>query len=324
MTNPTNQTNLEIFNQAVYTARQEVEPQLVNGVAAATNGAIVMTATGNTQGDFSEAALYARIPDLVRYRSPYDDDPALTPKALAHILERSVKVGLGTHPVDISPHLMSWINRDPDEAGAMIGRQIAEDSMAQRLNMAIMAVVAATSQESEVTHDASSATLTQAALLAGARKFGDRYQSIGCWLMTSKSAFDLWGEALANQKNLFTFGTINIKADPFGRPMIITDSPELIIDGDPDKYWIAGLQQNAVIVNDNGDYIQNIDTSNGKSNIKRTIQAEWSAQLAVRGFAWSEANGGPAPLKAGLATSASWSRYATSHKDLPGVLIKAL
>ena len=324
MTNPTNLTALERFEQSVYTIRQEAESQLVGNVVAATNGAIVMTSAGGTPGDYSEAALYARIPDLMRYRSPYDNDPTLTPKALTHILDRSVKVAVGIHAVDLSPSLMSWIGRDPEEAGAVIGRQMAEDSMTFRLNMAIMAIIAATSQVSDVTHDASSATLTQAALLAGARKFGDRYQSIGCWLMTSKSAFDLWGEALANQKNLFTFGTINIKADPFGRPMIITDSPELIIEGSPDKYWIAGLQQNAVVVNDNGDYFQNTDTRNLTSNIMRTLQAEWSVQLGVRGFAWDKANGGAAPLKDDLATSANWDRYATSHKDLPGVLIKSL
>lgn len=323
MTSPTNPTNLERFLQSVYTIRQEAESQMVDGIVSASRGAIIMT-SGTNAGDYSESAMYGRIPGLLRFRDPYDNDPATDVKALAHIVDRSVKVAVGTHQVDLSPSLMTWIGRDPEEAGAVVGRQIAEDSMTQRLNTAIMSVVAACSQVADVTHDASSGVLTQEALLGGARKFGDRYQVIGCWLMTSKSAFDLWGQAIANQQNLFTFGTVNIKADPFGRPLIITDSPKLIIDETPDKYWIAGLQAGAVAVVDNGDYFQNVSTVNGPSNIKRTLQAEWTFQLGLRGFAWDKANGGPAPLEADLATPANWDRYATSHKDLPGVLVKTL
>ncbi len=323
MTSPTNLTNLERFLQSVYTIRQEAESQMVDGIVSASRGAIVMTSGANA-GDYSESAMYGRIPGLLRFRSPYDNDPATDVKALAHIVDRSVKVAVGTHQVDLSPSLMTWIGRDPEEAGAVVGRQIAEDSMTQRLNTAIMSVVAACSQVADVTHDASSGVLTQEALLGGARKFGDRYQAIGCWLMTAKSAFDLWGQAIANQQNLFTFGTVNIKADPFGRPLIITDSPKLIIDGTPDKYWIAGLQAGAVAVVDNGDYFQNVSTVNGPSNIMRTLQAEWTFQLGLRGFAWDKTNGGPAPLEADLATPTNWDRYATSHKDLPGVVVNTL
>ena len=76
------------------------------------------------------------------------------------------------------------------------------------------------------------------------------------------------------------------------------------------------------MIDDNGDFDQNIETTNGNENIQRTIQSEWTYNTGVKGFTWDKANGGASPNTAALATSDNWNRVATSHKNLGGVVIE--
>lgn len=89
-----------------------------------------------------------------------------------------------------------------------------------------------------------------------------------------------------------------------------------------DLYKTLGLVPGAVLVERNGDFEQNTETSNGFENIIRSIQSEWSYNLGIKGFAWDKTAGGKSPNDAALAIATNWDRIATSHKDLAGVLIE--
>lgn len=141
--------------------------------------------------------------------------------------------------------------------------------------------------------------------------------------MHSKSAFDIYGEALTNATRLFVFGNVRVIEDGFGRPLVVSDSPNLVTTGTPDTYAALGLTPGAILVSQNGDFTDNVETKNGDENIVRTYQAEWSYNVGVQGFAWDKTNGGKSPTNAALGTATNWDRYATSHKDLAGVLVKA-
>jgi hypothetical protein len=64
-----------------------------------------------------------------------------------------------------------------------------------------------------------------------------------------------------------------------------------------------------------------VEITNGNENISRTWQAQWSFNLGLKGFAWDKTNGGKSPTTAALTTGTNWDKFATSNKDLPGVLV---
>lgn len=318
-------SDLAVFSEYTYEALTEVLSQQVELFNAASGGTMALRSAAN-QGDFSDRAFWASIDGLVRRRNAYGSGAVAT-KTLEHLVDTMVKVAAGTPPVELPPSQFTWIQRNPEEGGAVYGQQLAKATLADMLNTAILAYTAALNGEADVNYDMTAVgtgTPTLAALLTGSAKFGDRSDALRAWLMHSKSMFDIFGTALANTEGLFTFGTVNVRQDGFGRPFIVTDSSSLIdVAPNPDNYFIAGLVPGAISVEMNGDFDQNVETSNGDENIQRSIQSEWTYNLGVKGYAWDKTSGGKSPNDAALATAANWDRYATSHKDTAGVLIRA-
>src|SRR5215217_4968547 len=313
-------SDFEVFTEFTYTAATEVLRQQIDLFNAATAGAIVLRAAANV-GDYTDSTFYAKVADLVRRRNVYGSGD-VTEKELSMLTETSVKVAAGTPPVRVDPAWWTWIQRNPEEGGVIYGKQLAVDMMADMLNTAIMAGVAALSNVAGVINDASAGTADFGDLLGGAAKFGDQSQAIRVWISHSKVMFDIWGVALANNASLFSFGTINVRQDGFGRPIVITDSPSLVkLTPNPDVYRTLGLVSGGIMVEQNDDFDQNVDTSNGSENIKRTIQSEWTYNLSVKGFAWDKSSGGHSPNDAAIASSANWDKIVTSNKDLAGVMV---
>lgn len=311
---------LQIFHSYTYLAATEVLRQQVELFNEATRGAIILRAADNL-GSYTEEAYYALIADLIRRRNVFSN-ASVNEKELEMLLKTTVKVAGGTGPVRADPAWFNWINRPPEEAGAVYGRQLGRGMVADMLNTAILSAVAGLSGESDVQHTDTSGTADFSDFLTGASKFGDQAQQIVCWVVHSKVMFDVYGAALTNTSSLFSFDTINVRQDGFGRVFIVTDSPSLLnADPDPDQYYSVGLVPGGVVVEQNDDFLQNVDTLNGFENIKRTIQSEWTYNLGVKGFSWDKTTGGPSPNNAALASQANWDRIATSHKDLAGVLV---
>lgn len=320
-------SDFAVFSDYTYEAMTEVLSQQVDLFNQASNGAIILQAA-NMRGDYNDVAFWAKISGLVRRRNPYGTG-TVTEKNLAMLVETMVKVAAGTPPVRIDPGQFEWINANQEEGGAVYGQQLAKDMMADMLNTAIMAYVAALTGEATVTVDDTANVFGLQSLLAGAAKFGDRASEIQTWLMHSTPMFGLYGMALENTSSLFNFGTVNVRQDGFGRPFIVSDSPALIsvlgntvADPDRDAYYVAGLVPGAIMVGQNDDFTQNVSTTNGGENIVRTIQSEWSYNLSIKGYTWDKTSGGKAPNDAALATANNWDRVATSHKDTAGVLLK--
>lgn len=330
----------QVFNAFTNTALSLALDYQVSLFNAATKGGLVLTAKRN-EGDFSDSTVWGRIADMVRRRDPYASG-TIGVKTLTQLLETSVKVGAGTYPIQLDPAWFAWVLKNPEEGGALYGQQLAEGRLADMVNVAIGAYRAAVATQASNYYDITgSANASLGALLTTASKLGDASSRIKCWLGHSKPIYDIWGAALANTTNLFSFGTVNIMQDGFGRVFIMSDAPALtdatgVDDGDSSSgdgdaggavavpsYFMAGLTDNAVVVEDNGDFNQNISNENGNNNIKRTIQSEWSYNVAVKGFAWDKAAGGKAPSTAALMTGTNWDMYVESHKDIAGVLLES-
>ncbi len=318
-------SDLAVFSEYAYDAMTEVLDQQIQLFNAASRGTIVLNTSRAHQGDYSDRAFYERISGLVRRRDAYGSG-AISSVSLSHLIDTMVKIAAGTATVALDPSQFKWIQRNPAEAAAAMGQQLALDTMADMLNTAIGVAYAAMSQESEITYDGSAATMTYAALNNGQRKFGDRGSAILAWIMHSKVHYDMYGANLANAERLFVYGTVTVVADPYGRPFVITDSPALLeVDGVSagiDKYHTLGLVSNSIVVDQNNDFTDNFQTINGDENIIRNYQAEWSYNLGIKGWAWDKTNGGKSPDDTALFTATNWDRYSTSHKDLAGVVVE--
>lgn len=312
-------SDLAVFQEYAQTSMTETQDQAIDKFNANVRGGIILTSKAH-EGDFSSTAIWAKISGLVRRRNAYGSGAqgALT---MSQLVNTSVKVAAGTPPINIDPGMLKWIQKSPEEAGVVIGTQMAEDSMSDMLNTGIMAYVAAVGNVASNVYDGTAGTAKLESLMSGASKFGDRSQDLVAWLMHSKSAFDIYGQALANSNRLFQFGNVQVVDDGFGRPIIMTDSPALITSGTPDTYHQLGLAAGGIIVEQGNEFTDNIETKNGDENILRTYQAEWVYQLGIKGFTWDTATGGKSPNDAALGAAANWDKISTSHKDLAGVLV---
>jgi hypothetical protein len=315
-------SDLQVFSEFAYSAATEVLDQQVQKFNEASQGTLVLRSASNV-GDYNDTAFWKKISGLVRRRNAYGSG-AVAEKVLQHLLDTSVKIAAGTPPVRIDPSMLKWIQRSPEEAGAVVGQQLAGDKLADMLNAAALIGRVSLANVAAVVNDISGGAggaelVTLGALNTTAGKFGDRMQDIQAWLMHSKPLIDLYGQALTNSNQLFVFGNVQVRQDGFGRMFVVTDSPNLVVAGAPTKYHTLGLVPGAIVIEENGDYISNIDTENGDENITSTWQAEWSYNAGIKGFAWDKTNGGKSPNDAAIGAGGNWDKYATSNKDLAGV-----
>lgn len=315
-------SDLAVFDEYAYSTMVELLDYNINLFNEATRGGLVLT-NGAHQGDYSTTAMWALVSGIVRRRNAYGSG-AVSEKTLTQIQETSVKVAAGTAPVRIDPGMMRWIQRSPEEAGAVVGKQMAQQALQDMVETSITCFRAATEAQATNFLDGSASGNCSLVQLNSARaKLGDRAGEVACWLIHSKMLFDMYGTALTNANTLFTFGNVKVTHDGFGNPFVVSDSPSLVVTADnPDTYRALGLVPGAVIVTRNNDFESNTETSNGDENIKRTYQAEWSFNLALKGFTWDKTNGGHSPSNTALATATNWDKYVTSYKDLGGVVLK--
>ena len=316
-------SDLAVFSEYAYDAMTETVAQQIDLFNAASRNTIVLAAAAH-QGDYAERAFYAKISGLVRRRNAYGSG-AVASKKLAHLVDTMVKIAGGTPPVELDPGQFKWIQQNPEVAGAAMGQQLARDMLADMLNVGITSAYSALSGVSAIIYDATGATpdtLTPLHLNKGAAKFGDRSSEIAAWIVHSTPMHDYYGNNITNAANLFSYGTVNVTADPFGRVFIVSDSPGLITAGSPAVYHNLGLVPEAIRIDQNNDFTDNYETKNGDENIARTYQAEWSYELGIKGFSWDKTNGGKSPNDAALSTATNWDKYATSNKDIAGVIVE--
>jgi hypothetical protein len=317
-------SDLAVFSEYVYSALTEVIAQQIDLFNAASRGCIILKTKAH-QGDFSDEVLWAKISGLVRRRDAYGSG-AVVAKDLKHLIDTMVKLASGTPPINIDPGMLQWIQRSPEEAGAVIGQQLSGDMLGEMLNTGIMAVYAALSQVTAIVYDATGATpdtMTPDKLVTGTSKFGDRYSELAAWIIHSTPLFNMWGTALTNSQNLFTYGTVAIREDPLGKIFVVSDSPALKSSASPAVYHTIGLVPGAIVVDQNGDFLANEETKNGYENILKTYQAQWSYNLGLKGFAWVKDSPVTSPPNdAALAAAENWDQYVTSVKDIAGVIVE--
>lgn len=310
-------TDMVVFNSQLQSAVVEKLTQMSMAFNAASGNALVLM-NANNMGDFKEESYWNNVASALRDVDVYAANGAASTLALSQDQINTVKAQKAFGPIIWEATQLAWIQKNESEALSVISTSLSQAMLQAQVNRAIGIGVAAIGNVAGATNDISaSAPVTQNALNDTHALFGDQSTMITTQIMSGATYHKLIGNALDNSNQLFSEGTVTV-IDILGKRTVVTDAPPLSAGGNN----VLCLTPNAITVEPNGDYYQNIETSNGKERIESTFQAEWSENLGIKGYAWDIANGGKSPVTAELETGTNWD-LKWNVKNSAGVLLKA-
>lgn len=312
-------SNMKVFNEYLKKTTIETLAQDVEKFNAASAGSIRLTTQG-IDGDFLQESFWAGLHSAQRRVDRYSANGAQAATQLTQKQYDSVKIAGGFGPILWEPSQLSWVQKNPEEALEVISRNLSEAIMADQLNTAIAALVAAIGNQPSATNDVSAtAGVNYVAINNAHALFGDASQRLIAQVMTGAMYHKLIGQNLVNAEKLFTFSGVQV-VDILGKAVIITDAAALYEAGTPNKQKVLSLADGAAMVMDGSDLITNIETSNGKERIETTMQADYTFGMGLKGYTWDTANGGKSPTNAELSTGTNWDLVANSIKASAGVI----
>lgn len=312
-------SNMKVFNEYLKQTTIETLQQDVEKFNAASAGAIRLTTQG-IDGDFLQESFWAGLHGAQRRVDRYAANSSQASTPLSQKQYDSVKIAGGFGPIIWEPSQLSWVQKNPEEALEVISRNLSESIMADQLNTAIAALVAAIGNQPTAVNDVSAtAGITYVAINNAHALFGDASQRLVAQVMTGAMYHKLMGQNLANAERLFQFSGVQV-VDILGKSVIITDAAALFESGTPDKQKVLSLADGAAMVMDGSDLITNIETTNGNQRIETTMQADYTFGMGLKGYTWDTTNGGKSPTDAELATGSNWDLVANSIKASAGVM----
>lgn len=312
-------SDMKVYNDDIVGTTIELLGQKTDQFNAASGGAIVLS-TASWRGDFSRESFFNQIASAKRRVDRYAAIASQAATALTQGEHVGVKVAGGFGPVLFEPAQMTWLNEDPASAIRAISEGFSDALLADQLNTAVGAAVAAVSGQTALVNDVSaSAGLSLNVLNNSHAKFGDQSQLLITDIMTGAAYHTLVDKALTNANQLFVAGNVMV-VDVLGKRYVISDIPALYEAGTPNKTKVLSVVANGIIVDNASDIISNIDTSNGNTRIQTTWQADYSFGLKLKGYSWDATNGGKSPLDAELFTAFNWDKAVAENKHTLGTL----
>ena len=317
-------SDMKIYEAQFQTGLTETLQQNVEAFNAASNGGIVLRST-EVKGNFEQSAFFKSIASLIT-RQDITSDSALTPTKIAQDENVAVKLHRKM-ATDLTYKAAKLAGIDMDAMIFAHGQQFAKAMMNEMLNSALLAARVALANQADVTKDVTGETnksVDHKYLLQTLAKFGDANDKISCWVMHSQQYFDLAVASISNDVVNIADGVIRrVDVPGLGRPVLITDSDSLIATADtPDSYFVLGLSQGGIDVNESEGINQIIDQVTGLEQLVLRVQAEYGYNVGVKGFKYDIANGGANPSAGTLGTASNWDKVATDKKDLAGVVLK--
>lgn len=312
-------SDMKVYNDDIVGTTIELLGQKTDQFNAASGGAIVLS-TASWRGDFSRESFFNQIASAKRRVDRYAAIESQAATALTQGEHVGVKVAGGFGPVLFEPAQMTWLNEDPASAIRAISEGFSDALLADQLNTAVGAAVAAVSDQTALVNDVSATVgLSLNVLNNSHAKFGDQSQLLITDIMTGAAYHTLVDKALTNANQLFVAGNVMV-VDVLGKRYVISDIPALYEAGTPNKTKVLSVVANGIIVDNASDIISNIDTSNGNTRIQTTWQADYSFGLKLKGYSWDVANGGKSPLDAELFTAVNWDKAVAENKHTLGTL----
>lgn len=312
-------TNMQVYNDEIVGTTIELLGQKTDLFNANSGGAIVLSSAG-FRGDFSRESFFNQIASAMRRVDRYGTNAEVTATSLTQSELVGVKVAGGFGPVIFEPSQMTYLEEDPASAIRAISEGFSDALLADQLNTAIAAAVAAVSGNAALVTDVSATLgLSQSLLNNSHAKFGDQSQLLVTDVMTGAAYHKLIGEAITNSGQLFQAGNVTV-VSILGKRIIVTDSPSLYLAGTPNKSYVLSLAASGIIVDNTSDIIANMSTDNGKQRIETTWQSDYTFGLKLKGYSWDVVNGGKSPTNAEIATASNWDKAVAENKHTLGTL----
>ena len=310
-----------VYDEQLQTGVTEVLQQYAEGVEAGTNGAIRLV-TRFSIGDFNRAAFFEVVDDLIKER-----DPNSTAALASTSLSQAEKVGVKVHRSIYQQNTLDSFRKIGSDMSLMsfvLGRQIGSAVAINYLNTGLTALTAAIESlgnvvVTDVADDTTPVTVTTGLLNQARAKFGDAALSrMVCWVMSSKSYFDLVGHQIAEKVTGLT-DVVVYGGSPatLGLPVYITDSPALM-DTVAGEYKILGLTAGALVLEQSEESATVSDIKTGLQNLVAEFQSEYTFNVNVKGFSYG---GSANPSLAVLGNEASWDQVVGDVKSTAGVML---
>jgi hypothetical protein len=282
----------------------------------ASGGALVLSAEG-VSGDFLQQSFFSNLQAASRDVDRYATNASVPTLDLSQVKTSGVKLAAAMGPIGFEPSQLTWLSQPTSAGLAAATKQFSDIILANYVNKAIGALVAAIANNPDAVHNA--AAVNHIEINNAHAKFGDRSSDLIANIMTGATYHALIGTALNNAEHLFTSESVRV-VDILGKRTVVTDAPELFKAG---KQRVLSLTRGAVTVMDDGDKISNVETSNGKSRIETTVQVDYAFALTMKGYSWDEVAGGKSPLQAKLFTGTNWVKKASDIKQTAGTILIA-
>lgn len=317
-------SDLKIYEAQFQTGLTETLQQNVDAFNAASNGGIILRSS-EVKGNYEYGAFFKTIASLIT-RQNIASDSALTPTKITQDENISVKVHRKMAS-DLTYKAAKMAGIEMDSMIFAHGQQFAKAMMTEMLNSALLAARVALANQADVTKDITGETkksIDHKYLLQTLAKFGDANDRVSCWVMHSQQYFDLAVGSISDDVVNIADGVIRrVDVPGLGRPVLVTDSDALIATADtPDSYFVLGLAQGGIDINESEGINQIIDQVTGLEQLVLRVQAEYGYNVGVKGFKWDVANGGANPDATAVGTASNWDKVATDKKDLAGVVLK--
>jgi len=312
-------SNMKVYQDEIQGTTIELLAQKINQFNAASGGAIVLNSQA-WEGDFTKESFFASLAGAQRRVDRYAAIASQASTALTAGELVGVKVAGGFGPVLFEPSQLSYLQKSPAAAIMAISEGFSDALLADQLNTSVGAAVAAVENVAALVNDVSgTGGITQVVLNNSHRKFGDQSQLLIADVMTGDVYHRLIGEAIANAGQLFVSGNVQV-VEILGKLFVVSDIPALYEAGTPNKDKVLSVVAQGIIVDNAGDIITNMETTNGNTRIETTWQADYTFGVKLKGYAWDTANGGKSPTDAELFTGTNWDKAVTSNKHTLGTL----
>ena len=315
-------SDFKIYDDRVQAGFIETLVQMTDAFNAASRNTIRLV-SNRLPGDYEYSSFFQNISSLVTRRDTASV-AAATDLALTQEEFISVKINRKVGPVaqTLDAFRKKGLRADSGALSFLIGTQVAKAVTVDQLNTGIRALVAATTAQTALTEDDTAGTVTTAGLVDALSKMGDMADRVTMWVMHSKVYFDLVKEQIAAKiTGISNFNIASASPVTLNRPVLITDSADLVTSGTPDTYHTLGLVQDACVLEDSEEELIMADIVTGLENLVVRLQGEHAYNLSVKGTKWDVTNGGENPNDAAIATSTNWDQVVADDKDMMGVML---
>lgn len=300
-------SDFKVYDDLAQTNYMERIQENIDLFNAQSNGAIVLRSE-SIVGDESKRAFYNDTGD-VSHRD-VTSNSAVSTTAITGDEHVTVKTPWKYGPYSITEESYKRRGVDPSLFYSQMG-QAAADHTKEYFVTAALASLGAAINAGGMT--ATGSIADKKGLINGLRKFGDRFNRVALWVMSSDVFFDVVQGAITD-KIYEEAGMVVYGGQPgtLGKPVLVSDE----VDDSPN--YVYALQRGAIqIVESQPPGFRSYE-DNSTENLALAYRAEGAFNVDALGYSWT---GTANPNLAALGTQGNWAQDAASDKNTAGVQI---